>query len=205
LVDIIRYFPRNCIKEVSPFKSFRGNLEKLRIYLRDLSSGKRPLPLTRQKTWKARAAKLTKTPLARLAMGLAVKLTVPRQRVGVALVTLNEADEVFMLRHVFHAYYEWGLPGGWLKKNEAPEVGVLRELKEETGLTAVLGPVVSVLHNLTPPHIGIAYLGQLNGDSVTLSHEIIEARWFSLDNLPAPLTSHTQQVINAAIQAHQQN
>jgi hypothetical protein len=59
------------------------------------------------------------------------------------------------------------------------------------------------LHNLTPPHIGIAYLGQINGGTVTLSNEIIEARWFPLDSLPAPLTLHTQQVIHAAVRANQ--
>ncbi len=106
-----------------------------------------------------------------------------------------------MLRHVFHPYYEWGLPGGWLKKNEAPEVGVLRELKEETGLTAVLGSAVSVSHSLQPPHIGIAYGGRLAGGDLQLSHEIIEASWFSVDNLPTPLSPHTHQAIRAAVHA----
>jgi len=147
-----------------------------------------------------RVANLTQTPVFRLAMGLAVKLTVPRQRVGVALVAFNEANEVFMLRHVFHPYFQWGLPGGWLKKNEAPEAGVLRELREETGLTAVLGPAVSISHSLQPPHIGIAYVGQLNAGQVQLSHEIIEACWYALDSLPAPLSPHTQQAIKVAAQ-----
>lgn len=151
-----------------------------------------------------RAAKLVRNPLVGWLMVLGVWLTVPRQRVGVALVAFNEVNEIFMLRHVFHPTFEWGLPGGWLKKNEAPDVGVLRELKEETGLTAVLGPAVSVQHSSQPPHIGIVYVGQLNRGKVQLSHEIIEARWFPLDNLPAPLTPHTQQAIKAAIQAHQQ-
>lgn len=159
---------------------------------------------SRQKGWKTHAAALAKLPLARLAMGLAVKLTVPRQRVGVALVALNSANELFMLRHVFHPYFEWGLPGGWLKKNEAPEAGILRELREETGLTAVLGPAVSVTHDTQPPHIGIAYVGRLAEGSVTLSHEIIEARWFALDNLPRPLTRHTKQAIQAAVRANWQ-
>jgi ADP-ribose pyrophosphatase YjhB (NUDIX family) len=149
-----------------------------------------------------RAAKLVRNPLVCWLMGLAVRLTIPRQRVGVALVALNEANEVFMLRHVFHPYFEWGLPGGWLKKNEAPEAGVLRELREETGLTAVLGPAVSVVHSLQPPHIGIAYLGQLHVEKIQLSHEIIEARWFPLDGLPTPLSPHTQQAIHAAAQVH---
>lgn len=172
------------------------------MYLQKGSAGERPLPLKRAQLWKMKAAKWIRNPLIGWLMGLAVRLAVPRQRVGVALIALNEANEVFMLRHVFHPHFEWGLPGGWLKKNEAPEAGVLRELREETGLTAVLGRAVSISHSLHPPHIGIAYVGQLNTGKVQLSHEIIEARWFDLDNLPVPLSPHTQQAIHAAVQEH---
>ena len=116
-------------------------------------------------------------------------------------VGLCDNDEA--ARHVFHPYFEWGLPGGWLKKDEAPTAGVLRELREETGLTADLGPPVSVSHNLTPPHIGIAYMGKLNPGDMALSHEIMETGWFELDNLPVPLSPHTQEAIRSAVQASQ--
>ena len=169
------------------------------------TEGKRPLSFTKQRGWQRYAAKIAKMPLAGLVMGLAVKLTVPRQRVGVALVAFNAAHELFMVRHVFHHFYEWGLPGGWLKKNEAPEAGVLRELREEIGLTAVLGPAVSVTHSTKPPHIGIAYVGQLNDGEIKLSHELSEVRWFALDNLPKPLSPHTQLAIQTAVQANWQN
>jgi ADP-ribose pyrophosphatase YjhB (NUDIX family) len=152
--------------------------------------------------WKNKAARLAKLPLARLGMRLATKLIVPKQRVGVVFVALNESGEVFMLRHVYHPFYEWGLPGGWLKRNEAPAAGALRELKEETGLTAVIKSTVSVVHDQETAHIGIAYLGQLQSGELKLSHEILEARWYPLTALPQPLTHHTQLAINAAAQAH---
>lgn len=151
-----------------------------------------------QTNFKQQVARLSKWPLARQAIVLATHFWVPRQRVGVSFVALNDDQEVFMLRHVFHPHYEWGLPGGWLKRHEAPEVGILRELKEETGLTAVLGSAIAVLHNLTPPHIGIAYSGKLNPGKLQLSHEIIEAQWFPIDALPTPLTLHTKLAIEAA-------
>ncbi|MBK8904906.1 MAG: NUDIX domain-containing protein [Anaerolineaceae bacterium] len=156
---------------------------------------------TAENRWKAWATQLARSPLSRLAMQVGIWLTVPRQRIGVGLVALNEANEVFMLRHVFHPYYQWGLPGGWLKKNEAPDVGVLRELREETGLTAVLGPAVSVHHDAATAYVGIAYVAQLNQGHLQLSHEIIEAQWFPCHALPGPITDHTQLAIQAAVAA----
>jgi hypothetical protein len=36
----------------------------------------------------------------------------------------RRSKEVFLVRHGFHSYFEWGLPGGWLKKNEARQAGL---------------------------------------------------------------------------------
>ncbi|WP_420629666.1 NUDIX hydrolase [Candidatus Leptofilum sp.] len=149
--------------------------------------------------WKQRAAKIAKWSLARWGMRLMIQLTVPRTRVGVAVVAVNDNLEVFMVRHVFHPLYEWGLPGGWLNKNEAPKDGALRELREETGLTAQLGPAISVQHDPETVHIGIAYPAKLNSGDIRLSHELIEARWFACEALPQPITHHTQLAIDAAV------
>ncbi|MCA9953931.1 MAG: NUDIX domain-containing protein [Anaerolineales bacterium] len=157
-----------------------------------------------QNVWKAQAAKLAQSQLGHWVMRLGTWLIVPRHRIGVGLVALNDANEVFMLCHVFHPYYKWGLPGGWLKKNEAPAVGVLRELREETGLTAVLGPSVSVHHDPDTAYVGVTYVGQLNPGRLQLSHEILEAKWFPYHDLPEPITDHTRQAIKLAV-AHQMN
>jgi ADP-ribose pyrophosphatase YjhB (NUDIX family) len=74
----------------------------------------------------------------------------------------------------------------------------LRELKEETGLTAVLNTIILAGQQHQPPHLGIAYLGQLEGGSLQLSTEIVEAGWFPFDNLPGPLLPFHQDVLAAA-------
>ncbi len=142
---------------------------------------------------------LRRPPLDRL-VAWGVRLIVPRQRVGVALVTFNAEEEVLLLRHVFHATNPWGLPGGWLGRNESPANGVVRELREETGRGVVLGPPVYVDHEYPPPHIIMAYLGWLLPGEMTLSAEIIEARWFALDRLPQPLWPFTENAIAAGLQ-----
>ncbi|MCA9936473.1 MAG: NUDIX domain-containing protein [Ardenticatenaceae bacterium] len=117
-------------------------------------------------------------------MQMAIRLTVPRQRIGVCVVIFDEQQRVLLLRHVFHPYYPWGLPGGWLGRDEDPAAGALREVREETGLTAVLGSVLQITHDSSPPHLTVAFLAELQPGSMTLSSEIIEARWFAMDDLP---------------------
>ncbi len=129
----------------------------------------------------------------------AVRLMVPRQRVGVALVVVSDVGEVLMLHHVFHPQVPWGLPGGWLNRNEDPAAGALRELREETGLIATLGPVVHVNYDPRPPHIGLAFLAYAEPGPVCLSPEILEAAWFSPMALPQPLLPFVEQAVTAAL------
>jgi 8-oxo-dGTP diphosphatase len=147
-------------------------------------------------------ARLVRAPIVSHLMGVAVRLLVPRQRVGVGLVGHDGQGRILMLRHVFHPRAPWGLPGGWLDRNEAPAAAALRELREETGLTAALGPVVYTSYESTPPHIGIAYLARINPAAMTLSSEIIEADWFNPDSLPDPLLPFVRRAITAALEHH---
>lgn len=137
-------------------------------------------------------------------MRWAIRLIIPRHRIGVVVVVMNESEQVLMLRHVFHPYTPWGLPGGWLDRQESPETGVLRELKEETGLTAVLQTVLLARPQENPAHIGIAYLAQLQDGTLQLNSEIIEASWFPFDNLPGPLLPFHHDALLAATAVHHQ-
>jgi ADP-ribose pyrophosphatase YjhB (NUDIX family) len=127
-----------------------------------------------------------------------VKVAVPRLRVGVAVVALDGQERVLLLRHVFHPTAPWGLPGGWLGRRESPMAGAQRELREETGLEAWLGPVLHVASDSTPSQITIAYLARVQADPMRLSAEIIEAGWFSPTALPRPMFPFVYQAIAAA-------
>lgn len=128
-----------------------------------------------------------------------IHLFVPRRRVGVIVVLFDEAGRILLLQHVFHPFYPWGLPGGWLGRGEAPAAGALRELREETGLTAVLGPIIHVSHNEQPDHLAIAYRAQVQPGPLTLSAEIIEAKWCTVARLPDRLLPLHRQAIETAV------
>ncbi|MFW5943139.1 MAG: NUDIX hydrolase [Chloroflexota bacterium] len=127
-----------------------------------------------------------------------IRAVVPRHRVGVGLVALDEANRVLMLKHVFHPHTPWGLPGGWMGRDETPQSCAVRELREETGLSATLGPVVHVTYDQRMQGLNVAFLAQLTPGPFTLSSEILSARWFSVEDLPSPLLPFTREAIAAA-------
>lgn len=132
-------------------------------------------------------------------MTLGIRVFVPKQRIGVAVVVLDDHGRVLMLRHVFHPDAPWGLPGGWLGRNEDPAAGALRELHEETGLTAVVDRPVLVSLESHPDHVGIAFLVRPMAGNLQLSAEILEADWFEVDDLPEPLFPIYARAIAAAV------
>lgn len=141
-------------------------------------------------------------PLQRF-MVLGIRAIVARHRVGVALVPIDDRGRVLLLHHVFHPYVPWGLPGGWLDRNETPAACALRELKEETGLDGSLGPVVHFSRAEAPPHLIVAYLGRVTPGEMTLGPEIINAGWFTLDDLPSPLLPFSRKAIETAYRFHE--
>ena len=151
------------------------------------------------------AARLIRLRPITMFLQIAVRLLAPRHRVGVALVLVNNENKVLLLNHVFHPTAPWGLPGGWLDRGEHPAEGVLRELREETGLTARLGPVILVDHDSKPAHIALAYIGWPLSQKVTLSGEILEANWFCSDNLPAPLLKFVRRSVKSAFDYLEEN
>lgn len=93
---------------------------------------------------------------------------------------------------VRHTTFGWSTPGGHVERHESTEIGGLRELEEETGLTRFdvrrVGPgpaLVHATHTTNPsPHLhwNVAWLYTCDTD-VPLS--ITEgARWWPVDDLP---------------------
>ena len=152
-------------------------------------------------SWKVRLSHLMRRRPFDSLLALAVRLVVPRQRMGVALVTFNPNEEVLLLRHVFRSANPWGLPGGWLGRNESPADCLRRELLEETSLKVDLGPPLLVTHESPPSHVVMAYLGWLRPGRMRFSAEILEAGWFPLDRLPEPLWAFSHQAIAAGLDA----
>lgn len=82
---------------------------------------------------------------------------------------------------------QWELPGGRLARNESVERGLAREIREETSLSAVVGPLIGAYVFDAIPHkrvVVLAYGCAAQADQVpTASAEHSEVALFDRDEL----------------------
>lgn len=119
--------------------------------------------------------------------------------IGVAAVILDESNRTLFFHHTYRPEMPWGIPGGWLKKNEDPARAVEREIREESGLVVeVLQPLMVIKR-----HYGIGldviFVGRYNGGDFRPSAEVSEARFCALGEFPR-VYPETEALVRTAIQ-----
>jgi 8-oxo-dGTP diphosphatase len=88
------------------------------------------------------------------------------------------------------SYHKWGLPKGWVEKGETLEETALREVREETGVTAsILGPLgdpETYIYSRDGARIyKTVYYFLMRYDHGNLEdhdHEVEEVAWFSFED-----------------------
>jgi ADP-ribose pyrophosphatase YjhB (NUDIX family) len=84
----------------------------------------------------------------------------------------------------------WGLPAGWVDPNEAPADTVRREAREELALDIEPVQLVDVMFRTASaeygPHavVSVLYLCEVRGGVMTLSHEVLAARYWGIHEVP---------------------
>ena len=95
---------------------------------------------------------------------------------------------VLLLRHrLWPAAGQWGFPSGFAQRGEAFQDTVIREVREETGLTVRVGRLLELRSGFryrAEVYYEAALVGSADG-LVLDRREILEARLFTLDALPA--------------------
>ena len=115
---------------------------------------------------------------------------------GVRAAVLNEAGEVFLIRHTYTP--GWQLPGGGVEAGETLNEALAKELREEACIR-VTGPAqfYGIYFNRKVSrrdHVALYVVRDFVVDEVKKPDmEIAEARFFPLDALPQGLTPATRR------------
>lgn len=97
---------------------------------------------------------------------------------------------------------KWALPGGYLSWNETTEEGVIREVREETGVDA---KVIKLLGVYSDPHrvktevlenVAVVYIAKpLSDKAASALDEVEKVEWVSLDSVPQNLAFDHNKMI----------
>lgn len=107
--------------------------------------------------------------------------------VGVCGIVRADDGRVLLLRHrLWPREGQWGFPSGFAQRGEQFGDTIVREVREETGLTVSAGRLLDVRSG-DKYRVEVYYEATLAGDLdglVLEDREILEARLFRLDDLP---------------------
>lgn len=116
----------------------------------------------------------------------------------------KEQDQlkILLIQRKSHPYrHSWALPGGFVNPNESTGDSVLRETKEETGVT-ISGYNIEQLHTFSTPGrdprgwvMTVSYLAFIGEVPLSAGDDAKEVRWFSLER-----KNHQLYLINGDVE-----
>ncbi|HTY20057.1 MAG TPA: NUDIX hydrolase [Geobacteraceae bacterium] len=111
----------------------------------------------------------------------------PMHMVVVCCLVRNDSGEVLMIRHFKRG---WELPQGRVEEGETLMEALQREVREETGVEVVPGPLARVWSKLSSPSAVIfGFLADYAGGELRTSEESPEIGWFA-DGEAIAMVSH---------------
>lgn len=124
-------------------------------------------------------------------------------KVGADAAILDEEGHLLLVERADDQC--WGLVSGWVEPNEHPADTVVREAREEVGLDIAVDDLVGVFarpaSSASGPHsvVSVVYRATVTGgELVTQPHEVLSARWWSVDDVPVWHLDH-ERLARAAL------
>ncbi len=122
-----------------------------------------------------------------------------RMTCGVVAVIPDDQGRVLVVHHTYRRP-AWGLPGGLLGYGEQPAAALSRELHEELGVRATVGPLVHAENDARRRHLTLYYRVAIAGEP-RHGIETDAHRYSALGDLPALLGGPVPRWLPAACRA----
>lgn len=112
--------------------------------------------------------------------------------VGVTGIIFNDKNQVLLFKHSYRRT-PWSLPGGYIKTNENPRGGLLREIREESNFQVQIIQLLKT-HSSKKGSIDVCYVGIFQGGKFRPSPEVTDYQFAALDHLPTLIADQYQQI-----------
>lgn len=104
--------------------------------------------------------------------------------IGVTGIIFNKKNQVLLFNHSYRDGDRWSLPGGYIQSREHPHEALEREVLEESGYVVYVEEELKTRTDRKSARLDVVCVGTFMGGEFTPSEEIIEAGFFSFDELP---------------------
>ena len=102
-----------------------------------------------------------------------------------------KGNQILLVKRAAHLTNpnKYALPGGYLDRDETTAQAAVRELREETGYAGTVTDLFRICDNPDRrgedrQNVGFIYLVEVGEKSGESDDEVVEVKWFDLDQLP---------------------
>ena len=103
-------------------------------------------------------------------------------KIGIFAIIFDKKDRVLLCHR--RDYDLWNLPGGGLEKGESPRQGVIREVKEETGLIVETERLSGVYYKPENNEIIFSFVCKIIDGEITLTDEADQINYLDINDFP---------------------
>jgi ADP-ribose pyrophosphatase YjhB (NUDIX family) len=122
----------------------------------------------------------------------------PSFMVGAMALIQDDQGRILIVEHTYRREIPWGLPGGWLKHAESPEMGLIREVSEETGLQVRVDQLLGA-DFWGSSQLDLLYRCTVESGTYQSSDETGLHRWVTPDQLPRLLPNQYRLLRKAGV------